>query len=875
MEYSRNFFGENTRNSRRLWGEASSLARTPNDVVTGLSKVLNNGSVSGAVVSGPSGSGRRSSVEAAYSQLTQPSRLVRLNGSSFGQKMPMGVLAFLLAQLDTSQQPSRHELIHGLARSLCPDGVPSVVLLGNPELVDEVSGSLLAQLAAMRKIKLIVICEEIQELPRDILALFRSGQLDHFSINRMNTLEARAFLETELKGSFSPLAASTLQILTNSSRNMMLNLARIWISQHQLVQVSGIWVLRTAELGKGPAIQTMFASIIAGLEDEQLVLLNTLAHSGAVSMDKIHRGNLSEQMDILMSTGHVGAIPHMDSRVGIRTPLLTLMLRQNQDSELHDRCVEMAAILHDDVDTAETLTSMLAYGLLHNYEEVIRTGELFARYGYTADKWLTAPFRRSHILGCHVRALIHADFFNEASQLLQEAQLGLVSAMEQTWSQGRLLRANQEIEMLGRSLRSCLDEVEVQSTVFVDSVPTTSASSWMTTGLQLRSLALQAIEWSKTDRQADAQTLVNHITLELRTQRFSSIQEGIICSEELGEIEDLLLKCDLLSGNYSSAMVRATELAVGKYANAALIARAEMLRGVLFALQCDQERALEILEPCLHQLNQQSNAIEKAATVAVITYSLVSSGRISEARSHLLREPVKSSDSMSDAFLGFVAEVFASLSLATIDSIQVGQERILSFARHAQHCGHHFLEAKSLGYALKLGDRSISPRLHRVASVCQGSIAGNYAKLALSVGSDPIAMSSSLQNLIKAGHVLIASGPDNAFLSELRAKEQRKLAKLVATQKRPVFRALEEHENEHENNDNTVPEWASELTKRESQIALLAISGKTNLEIARYKGVSIRTVEGHLYQVYSKLQVRNRQELTALDRTSRRAASKL
>ncbi|WP_279403121.1 helix-turn-helix transcriptional regulator, partial [Arthrobacter sp. JCM 19049] len=72
--------------------------------------------------------------------------------------------------------------------------------------------------------------------------------------------------------------------------------------------------------------------------------------------------------------------------------------------------------------------------------------------------------------------------------------------------------------------------------------------------------------------------------------------------------------------------------------------------------------------------------------------------------------------------------------------------------------------------------------------------------------------------------------------------------------------------------ETSKPGWTRELTKRESQVALLAIEGRSNQEIARVNGVSIRTVEGHLYQVYSKLQVRNRQELTALDRASRRTA---
>ncbi|MFB9074608.1 LuxR C-terminal-related transcriptional regulator [Citricoccus parietis] len=34
--------------------------------------------------------------------------------------------------------------------------------------------------------------------------------------------------------------------------------------------------------------------------------------------------------------------------------------------------------------------------------------------------------------------------------------------------------------------------------------------------------------------------------------------------------------------------------------------------------------------------------------------------------------------------------------------------------------------------------------------------------------------------------------------------------------------------------------------------------------IARISGISIRTVEGHLYQIYAKLQLKGRAELTRL-----------
>ena len=56
----------------------------------------------------------------------------------------------------------------------------------------------------------------------------------------------------------------------------------------------------------------------------------------------------------------------------------------------------------------------------------------------------------------------------------------------------------------------------------------------------------------------------------------------------------------------------------------------------------------------------------------------------------------------------------------------------------------------------------------------------------------------------------------------------------------------------------------TELTAREKEIVALARAGKNNGEIARALTVSQRTVEGHLYRVFSKLGISDRAELNSI-----------
>jgi DNA-binding NarL/FixJ family response regulator len=52
----------------------------------------------------------------------------------------------------------------------------------------------------------------------------------------------------------------------------------------------------------------------------------------------------------------------------------------------------------------------------------------------------------------------------------------------------------------------------------------------------------------------------------------------------------------------------------------------------------------------------------------------------------------------------------------------------------------------------------------------------------------------------------------------------------------------------------------NELTKQEHQVLMLIAEGKRNAKIAQELCISVRTVEGHLYHIFQKLNVSSRTE---------------
>lgn len=64
-----------------------------------------------------------------------------------------------------------------------------------------------------------------------------------------------------------------------------------------------------------------------------------------------------------------------------------------------------------------------------------------------------------------------------------------------------------------------------------------------------------------------------------------------------------------------------------------------------------------------------------------------------------------------------------------------------------------------------------------------------------------------------------------------------------------------------------------QLTRRETEIARLVTEGKHNRTIASDLCLSLRTIENHLYSIYSKLDVANRTQLALLVLRSHDAAT--
>ncbi|WP_261570901.1 helix-turn-helix transcriptional regulator [Frankia gtarii] len=170
-------------------------------------------------------------------------------------------------------------------------------------------------------------------------------------------------------------------------------------------------------------------------------------------------------------------------------------------------------------------------------------------------------------------------------------------------------------------------------------------------------------------------------------------------------------------------------------------------------------------------------------------------------------------------------------------------------------------EVQALHTAVRLGDRSASVRLAQLS----GRVDGPRAPAAADHGAafaarDGDALRAASDRLAETGDLLAAADAAAQAAAEYTRIDQRVSAMAAAAQAK---RLAEEAEGARTPAliaiDRPLP-----LTDREREVITLAVHGQSNQQIADRLGVSIRTVEGHLYRASARLGVSGRAELAAV-----------
>jgi DNA-binding CsgD family transcriptional regulator len=214
-------------------------------------------------------------------------------------------------------------------------------------------------------------------------------------------------------------------------------------------------------------------------------------------------------------------------------------------------------------------------------------------------------------------------------------------------------------------------------------------------------------------------------------------------------------------------------------------------------------------------------------------------------------------------------DFFTTLAVAVAAPGPVSMAGLLRQADQEQLDGRVSYELFFLNAAVRLGELAAAPRLLAVSRRCQGAFAEASRMLATGL------MAENPELLLAAGE--LAKGFGNERFCRDAALAAHDVAART-TNRTAARRALNVAAESERNLNAQSPQLAAVarldcLTIREREIVQMVAGGASNREIAQQLHVSVRTVEGHLYQTYTKLQISGRDSLHQVHQEAARAGA--
>ncbi|OBI34838.1 helix-turn-helix transcriptional regulator [Mycobacterium colombiense] len=183
-------------------------------------------------------------------------------------------------------------------------------------------------------------------------------------------------------------------------------------------------------------------------------------------------------------------------------------------------------------------------------------------------------------------------------------------------------------------------------------------------------------------------------------------------------------------------------------------------------------------------------------------------------------------------------------------------------AQIARQSGMCAIEMRAVHTAVRFGDRSCAERLEELAGVLSTPLAGAIAVHARGLADhDGDLLDVAASQFADLGAVALAADAGAQAAGEHARNGQR--GKEIMSSTRAHLLAVRSGARTPAVDAAARP---LPLTKRERAIVMLVAEGLSNRQIADRLWISVRTVEGHLYRVFPKLGVKNRDQLLHLVR---------
>jgi DNA-binding NarL/FixJ family response regulator len=860
-----------------------------------IGQAIDDPAVSGIVVAGEAGVGKTRLAFEALSQADSERYLVkRAVATDAARSIPLGALAQLLP----AELPSAN-LLRAATEALVAVGGQQHLLLGmdDAQLLDDVSAALLHQIVQSGAAFVLLTLRSGEPAPDPVTALWKERTIERFDLLPLSPLEVEHVLVAALDGQVDSTTTARLWRTTRGNALLLRELVVAGLDQNALTDVDGVWRWQ-GPWTMAPRLMDLVRARLEDLDEDELHVLELLAYGDPLGIDLLSSLAPVQAIEALERQGllWVEQDRRRAPRVRPAHPLYVEALRR--------RCLG----LRERARHQELVGAIRKFGGRRREDELQLAVSHVAVGGTAEPSMLVSAARQAWaafdapLAERLARAALDSGGGVEAASVISDVLVwgGRAEEAEELldafWSQPQPSGAEDEARARLTVARAFslfwgLDRVEAAMEVLAEGERTIADRSWREGIVSIRGRFL-----AHSGRYAAALELLDELLGRPQPPNFETTETAALMAKALaaasigslaeaaaavrrarrllprwheevpwlGEMIELAgYLTQALDGDLRGAAATAATLHAGAVEHPDYqfsLVLSCTLRGQASRQLGQVQDALRWLREGRRQVASAPGEDDSGALTALCAAELAHAAALAgdhDLAGRALAEAYASrraSQAIFDPWIEISATWVSGARGATAQAV----EQALACARQARETGALAYEPIALHDAVRLGAAErVVEQLGQLAVQAEGQLVDLYAAHALAAArQDGPSLDQVAADFEAAGTSLLAAeAAAQAALAHQRAGRQASARTAAASAARyleacqggwtPALGMLQ----------------APRLTPRELEIAKLASQGLTNREIAERLVTSVRTVDNHLHQAYSKLGIRGREDL--------------
>jgi DNA-binding CsgD family transcriptional regulator len=857
------------------------VVRRDNEYITIESALVDKKGVCGIVLIGDAGVGKTTLARLVTQAL--PSRVQWVAGTESARSIPLGVFAHLVGAA-TSRDPVA--FLSAARETILAEG-HSVIGVDDAHLLDQLSATLLHQLAIDGSVRIVATVRSGEAVPDAITSLWKDGYLQRLHLLPFTKDQCVTLIEEALGSRVEGLSADLMWEASGGNALFVKHLVEGALEAGTLRQVRGVWQLRgrtavTSELA------SLLDTRVDQLPDDVLHALRLLTFCEPLNLDTLSGIVGANAVEEAENRGLVRVVEdHNSVDVRFNHPLFGEVIR---------RRLGMAGARRLRGEVVRALQGQP----LHGPGERIRLAELTLDSDQAPDLELLVTAARDAIALTNVtlgerlaRAAVNRGGGLAASELLARSLLwqGKAAEAEETlssfdpeqmneldlvrwgaarianlhWSMGDAESADEVLEQLRcgvthDGLKLVVDGIASASRLFENELGEAVALSEGVLADPTASAA--AIEWAVFGGAYALALMGRGDDVAIVAERGHQIEnkvDGLLrYLTAFGEVRALTLGGDFnTAAKVSNDIVRITS--AGQYLAWGM---ANVLEGTVELARGHFADTVSRMEQTVAALTAESAASWSFPARLLLAQSYCVLGRV-DAGTKMVAE-LRTRSGRHVAVFGPQLRIAESWLAAAEGNVSTAIDLALDAARQASASGQRAIEMLALHDAVRFGDQTCLDRLVQLSGGTGGRLASVIAAHAKAVReNDAAGIYAAAKEFERVGALLSAAdSAAQAAATFQGADDRRGCLEAAAAAHRLAARCGGIRTPALDLAAHPLP-----LTVREREIANLVAAGLTNRDVADRLTVSVRTVEGHLYRACIKLDISDREELAAMIRS--------